>query len=209
MPDRDGIRAYFPGAWANCVKFASEEPAVMAQALHATVTSTATKSMAAGTGALKPLVDQLLASCRQPFDSSKAINLHLPPDSSKNRACQAVLRAAYETLADNTDSIGEALSLFALTEQLVTNYLTELCEEQFLSILEIKGLGVHFATAAEALSYSEDVKAALRERLKPTVDELVANLDNPQVTPVKMPRKMKRQEEEVLQDKVLLNMNVL
>ena len=199
MPDRAGIRENFPGAWKTCVKHVSSGPHNMAQALHATITSTF--GMVAGTKVLKPLSEQLMALSQSSQSEREKCYLQLPPGKQNNRACQAALRAAYQTVVERSGTVN--INPDSIVERFVENVLVEWSDMQCLSILEVRGLDPYFGgKREEARAFMEDTKSQLRDLLEGTVEEVVNSLENPQVSRVKMPRKAKRLEEDVLQDVV-------
>ena len=207
MPDRDGIRESFPGAWKNCVKHVSGGPCATAQALHATITSTFSSSMAAGAKVLKPLSEQLTAFSQLSQSEREKHYLQLPPGKQNNRACQAALRAAYQTVAEyggETD-----ISSTSIIEKFVENTLVGWSNMQFLSILEVKGLDPYFkGKRGQAREFVENTNDQLRDQLESTVKQIVNSLENPVISKVKMPRKAKRLEEEVLKDVVPIKVDL-
>jgi hypothetical protein len=207
MADRDGIREHFPGPWKNCVKYSSSSPTIMAQALHSVFTNTATRSSRAGLKAIEPLSSQLLKI----LNGENAQSLSLPNELLGNRACQVALRAAQQIIIENT--FDKPPDFYFTKEQiqkrLLTKYAVELCDTQFLAIFEVVGIPAHFTSPNDAREFREEVKTILGEVVEPTANELAQNLENPMLTQIKMPRKEKRSEQEILQDKVLINLEAL
>lgn len=206
MPDRDGIRTKFPGAFKNCIKYANTSPAIMAQALHSTLTSTAQNSLRAGLRALPPLSSQLFDLVTNGNEDGLKSVTEIPIQLA-NRGSLVAQRCATEFYIDCSDApSAQTLTLDEIKSALTKRYLVGMCDTQFLGILEIEGMNTYFESIEQAREFTREVKHELEKRLDPTVGEILQNCEAPVVTKVKMPKKEKRSEEDILDDVIYTNL---